>query len=143
MLKRVLTLISVTLLLVITAFVGYSMYLVYNNKNVEFTLNPIALAFIFCAITMILALLLTGFAYRFNNKRLLIIGTLLLAVSTIPNIIAGMNQQISDPFLLTKLIAPSFLLNLIMLNLYSDKYEAWEKVNINESRKSHYKNGRL
>ncbi|WP_423363410.1 hypothetical protein [Mycoplasma sp. P36-A1] len=139
MFKRVLTLISVSLLLIVSIFAGGTMYLVFTNPSSSFVFNPLAISFIFAAVMIVVCVFLTGYAYKFNDRKLIIYGTIALVISTIPNIIVGLQQGINDPYLLSKLIAPSLLLNLVMLNLYTPKYDAWEAANVKESRKSHYK----
>ncbi|MDF9867390.1 magnesium-transporting ATPase (P-type) [Bacilli bacterium PM5-3] len=125
MFNRTLILLSVSLTVIVLAFTGFTLYLAFSNgiftnpetSEVVFKINNHFIMFIIFIVLSLLGAVFTGISYKKQSMLLLIIGTLCLFASSIPSVFYNFEINSKDPFLFSKLIAPSFVLNVIQIFL--------------------------
>ncbi|MEG0364906.1 MAG: hypothetical protein RR425_05460 [Erysipelotrichales bacterium] len=125
MLKRVFSVFSVSLSLIMFVFVIAMLSLAQTKGLVppvkEMITSPFMLSLIFFEIFMLLGGLTTGLAFKRQNKRLLVIGTIFLAVSSVPSVINGLGaENVVNTYMLTMFsLAPIFIniIHFVMFDL--------------------------
>lgn len=125
MLKRVLTLMSVSLTLIILVFIAALFNLVYQKGvltdsvtgKFSFDALPLFPALVIFVLLAFVGAILTGLAYSKEKKIYLVVGTLVLLVSSVPNVVMSISLNNRNPYILSALILAPIIINLI--NMYT------------------------
>ncbi|MDL2212095.1 hypothetical protein LJB88_04385 [Erysipelotrichaceae bacterium OttesenSCG-928-M19] len=126
MFNRTLIIVSVSLTVIVLGFSLLTLYLAFSQgaftnpqtNESMFSITPAFKMFIAFFVLALIGAICTGVSYKMNSMLILLVGTFFLFIASIPNVMYVLtNNSSADPYLLTKLIAPSFILNALQIFL--------------------------